>query len=227
MINLHHNGVSASDDFAILEATLHAPEFLEKFALDYPPVDRPRAEAAITELLAGLGEDTGRVGLIDTPRRVARAYEELLAGYRTDPEALINNALFDVDYNDMVVVTDIEFASLCEHHLLPFLGHVHVAYIPQGKVIGLSKIPRIVELFARRLQLQEHLTRQIANFIDDVLHPQGVAVVIEGQHMCSMIRGVKKQDSSMVTSAMLGTFNDNAAIRQEFLQHIQRRTNTS
>lgn len=222
MINLHNNGISASDDFASLENTLHAPEFLEKFALDYSPVDRPKAEAAITELLAGLGEDTERPGLIDTPRRVARAYEELLAGYRTDPAALINNALFDVDYNDMVVVANIEFASLCEHHLLPFLGHVHVAYIPQGKVIGLSKIPRIVELFARRLQLQEQLTRQIADFIQEVLQPQGVAVVIEGQHMCSMIRGVKKQDSSMTTSTMLGLFLDNPTSRQEFFYHIKR-----
>jgi GTP cyclohydrolase IA len=219
MLNVHYNG---TDDLALLEDTLRAPEFLQKFDLDYAPVDRPRVEAAITEVLVGVGEDIAREGLIDTPGRVARAYEELLAGYRTDPAALINNALFDVDYNDMVVIADIEFASLCEHHMLPFVGHVHVAYIPQGKVIGLSKIPRIVELFARRLQLQERLTRQIANFIDDVLHPQGVAVVIEGQHMCSMMRGIKKQDSSMTTSTMLGTFHDNAVTRQEFLQHIQR-----
>jgi GTP cyclohydrolase I len=123
----------------------------------------------------------------------------------------------------MVVVANIEFASLCEHHLLPFLGHVHVAYIPQGTVVGLSKIPRIVDMFARRLQLQEQLTRQIANFIDEVLQPQGVAVVIEGQHMCSLMRGVRKHDSSMTTSAMLGVFHDNAATRQEFMQHLQRR----
>jgi GTP cyclohydrolase IA len=152
---------------------------------------------------------------------VARAYDELLSGYRTDPVALLNNALFDVDYDDMVVVKNIEFSSLCEHHMLPFLGHAHVAYIPRGKVVGLSKIPRIVDLFARRLQLQERLTHQIANFIDEVLAPEGVAVVIDGQHMCSMMRGVKKHDSSMTTSTMLGVFRDNLTTRQEFLQHIR------
>jgi GTP cyclohydrolase I len=217
------NSYAHSDDLALLDERLSTPQFLESFELGYAPIDQPRIEAAISEVLAGIGEDAERPGLVNTPRRVARAYAELLEGYRTDPVALINNALFDVDYNDMVVVKDIEFASLCEHHLLPFLGHVHVAYIPQGKVVGLSKIPRIVDMFARRLQLQEQLTRQIANFIDAVLHPQGVAVVIEGQHMCSLMRGVKKHDSRMTTSAVLGVFQDNAATRQEFLQHLQRR----
>ena len=217
------NSYSNSNDLALLEDRLRTPQFLENFEVGYPPVDQPRIEAAVSEVLAGVGEDVGREGLIDTPRRMARAYAELLEGYRIDPVALINNALFEVDYNDMVVVTDIEFASLCEHHLLPFLGHVHVAYIPQGKVVGLSKIPRIVDMFARRLQLQEQLTRQIANFMDAVLQPQGVAVVVEGQHMCSLMRGVKKHDSGMTTSAMLGVFHDNSATRQEFLQHIQRR----
>ncbi len=220
MLNTHTNG----HDLAVLEYRLRTPQFLENFALGYPPVDQPRIEAAISEVLAASGEDVEREGLVNTPRRVARAYAELLEGYRTDPAALINNALFDVDYADMVVVKDIEFVSLCEHHMLPFLGHVHVGYIPQDKVIGLSKIPRIVDMFARRLQLQEQLTRQIADFIDTVLHPAGVAVVIEGRHMCSQIRGVKKHDSSMTTSAMLGVFRDQAATRQEFMQHIDRRS---
>jgi GTP cyclohydrolase IA len=222
MLNLYPNGVPANDDLVLLEDTLLNAQFLEKFDLGYPPVDRAGIEAAITDVLTSVGEDVRREGLIDTPRCVARAYEELLAGYRTDPVALLNNALFEVDYSDMVVIANIEFASLCEHHLLPFLGHVHVAYIPQDKVVGLSKIPRIVDLFARRLQLQERLTRQIANFIDEVLQPQGVAVVIEGQHLCSLMRGVKKHDSSMTTSTMLGVFHHNPVTRQEFLQHIRR-----
>jgi GTP cyclohydrolase IA len=222
MPNLHNDSMSSNNDLALLEDTLLNSQFKEKFDLDYPPVDRSGIEAAITNFLISVGEDTTREGLINTPKRVAHAYEELLAGYRIDPAALINNALFEVDYSDMVVVANIEFASLCEHHLLPFLGHVHVAYIPHGKVVGLSKIPRIVDLFARRLQLQEQLTRQIACFIDEVLHPLGVAVVIEGQHLCSLIRGVKKHDSSMTTSTMLGAFHDNPTTRQEFFYHIKR-----
>jgi len=223
MTNFHYNDISSDTDIELLEDRLQAPQFLQRFELDYPPVDHPRIETAVRDILVSVGEDVEREGLIGTPNRVARAYDELLSGYRTDPAALLNNALFDVDYDDMVVVTNIEFSSLCEHHMLPFMGHVHVAYIPQGKVIGLSKIPRIVDLFARRLQIQERLTRQIANFIDEVLHPEGVAVVVEGQHMCSMIRGVKKHDPSMTTSTMLGVFHDNSTTRQEFLQHIQRR----
>jgi len=222
MTNTYHNGAASSAALELLEDRLHTQQFLERFELDYPPVDHARIEAAIKNVLLGVGEDVEREGLIDTPRRVARAYDELLSGYRTDPAALLNNALFDVDYADMVVVTNIEFASLCEHHMLPFIGHVHVAYIPRDKVVGLSKIPRIVDLFARRFQVQERLTRQIANFIDEVLNPEGVAVVVEGQHMCSMMRGVKKHDSSMTTSTMLGVFHDNPTTRQEFLQHIQR-----
>lgn len=208
----------------LLDEIMHSETFQRKYQLGYPPVDHARIEAAISNVLESVGEDVNREGLLDTPHRVARAYEELLAGYRTDPGTLINNALFDVDYNDMVVVANIEFASLCEHHLLPFLGHVHVAYIPQGKVVGLSKIPRIVDLFARRLQLQERLTRQIANFIDEVLHPAGVAVIIEGQHMCSMIRGVEKHNAIMSTSVMTGVFNTHEVMRREFLQHIQRQS---
>ncbi len=222
MTTFHHNGVSSGTELELLEDRLQTPQFLQRFELDYPPVDHPRIEAAVRDILVSVGEDVDREGLIGTPNRVARAYDELLSGYRTDPVALLNGALFDVDYDDMVVVANIEFSSLCEHHMLPFMGHVHVAYIPQGKVVGLSKIPRIVDVFARRLQVQERLTRQIANFIDEVLHPEGVAIVIEGQHMCSMMRGVKKHDPSMTTSTMIGVFHDNSRTRQEFLQHIQR-----
>jgi len=160
--------------------------------------------------------------LLDTPARVARAYAELTAGYHVDPVRLINDAIFDVQYDQMVIVRDIDFYSLCEHHLLPFLGQVHVAYIPQGKVIGLSKIPRIVEMFARRLQVQERMTQQIAEFLNETLHPQGVAVVAEGLHMCAAMRGVKKANARMVTSAMLGTFRENPTTRAEFFGHIGR-----
>jgi len=216
-----HTTIESDTQIERLEEKLHTPQFLERFQLDYPPVDHSRIENAVHNILLGVGEDVEREGLLDTPRRVARAYDELLSGYRIDPLALLNNAFFDVDYDDMVVVKSIEFSSLCEHHMLPFIGHAHVAYIPQGKVVGLSKIPRIVDLFARRLQLQERLTHQIASFIDEVLHPAGVAVVMEGQHMCSMMRGVEKHDSSMTTSAMIGVFRDDAATRQEFLQHLR------
>ena len=215
-----NNNVHAND-LDLLEDRLQTPQFVERFDLDYPPVDLHRIEAAVRNVLLGVGEDVEREGLLNTPRRVARAYDELLSGYRTDPVKLLNNAFFDVEYNDMIIVDNIEFASLCEHHMLPFLGHVHVAYIPRGKVLGLSKIPRIVDMFARRLQLQERMTRQIADFIDEVLHPEGIAVVAEGQHMCSMIRGVKKHDSHMTTSTMLGGFRDNPTTRHEFMQHIQ------
>jgi GTP cyclohydrolase I len=147
-------------------------------------------------------------------------FDELTAGYYVEPISLINDALFDVGYDEMVVVKDIDFYSLCEHHLLPFFGRVHIAYIPDGKVIGLSKIPRIVEMFARRLQVQEQMTRQIADFIQEVLHPKGVAMVVEGAHMCSMMRGVKKANATMTTSAMLGSFRENSKTRAEFMQHI-------
>jgi GTP cyclohydrolase I len=154
--------------------------------------------------------------------RVARMFAELLAGYSTDPVALVNGAVFEVSYDEMVIVRDIEFYSMCEHHLLPFMGRVHVAYIPSGKVIGLSKIPRIVDMYARRLQVQERMTRQIADFIMDALKPQGVAVVVEGLHLCTMMRGVKKHDARMTTSAMHGAFRANLATRQEFLDNISR-----
>ena len=180
-------------------------------------------EKAVRSTLKSIGEDPDREGLQRTPDRVARMYEELTAGYHTDPVKMINDALFDVEYSEMVVVKDIDFYSLCEHHMLPFYGRAHVAYIPKNKVIGLSKIPRIVEMFARRLQVQERMTQQIADFIQEILHPSGVAVVVEGVHMCSMMRGVKKANSSMVTSAVLGAFRADSKTRSEFMQHINRR----
>ncbi len=185
-------------------------------------VARPEIENAISDLLNAVGEDPERDGLKRTPERVARMYDELLAGYRVDPEKMINDAIFDVDYDEMVLVRDIEFYSLCEHHMLPFIGKAHVAYLPKGKVIGLSKIPRIVDLFARRLQVQERLTRQISELLDTTLHPHGVAVVVEGLHLCSMMRGVKKANARMVTSSLSGTFSDNEVTRQEFLSHLAR-----
>lgn len=183
-------------------------------------VARPEVEKAVRELLEAFGEDVNREGLERTPERVARMYDELLAGYRVDPHAMINDALFDVEYDEMVIVRDIEFYSLCEHHMLPFIGSAHVAYVPSKQVIGLSKIPRIVDLFARRLQVQERMTRQIADFFEAAVHPHGVAVVIEGLHLCAMMRGVKKANARMVTSAMCGSFQANDATRQEFLNLI-------
>jgi GTP cyclohydrolase I len=168
-----------------------------------------------------VGEDPQRDGLRNTPARVARMYAELLSGYHIDPAALINGALFDVDYDEMVVVKSIEYYSLCEHHLLPFYGHAHVAYIPRNKVLGLSKIPRVVDMFARRLQVQERMTRQIADFLEDVLHPQGVAVVVEGAHLCAMMRGVKKANARMVTSSLIGRFKSDARTRAEFFEHVR------
>ncbi len=190
--------------------------------LDDVGVAQPEIEEAVRQLLKAFGEDACREGLERTPERVARMYDELLAGYRVDPYAMINEAVFTVEYDDMVIVRDIEFYSMCEHHLLPFLGRAHVAYIPNGQVIGLSKIPRVVDLFARRLQVQERMTRQIADFLETAIHPQGVAVVVEALHLCSKIRGVKKANSRMVTSAMTGSFRDNEITRQEFLSHLER-----
>jgi len=189
-------------------------------------LDREMNEAGIEEalhlLLSAFGEDPERTGLQRTPMRVAQMYKELLEGYRTDPVAMVNDALFEVTYDEMVLVRDIEFYSLCEHHLLPFMGRAHVAYFPRGKVIGLSKIPRVVDLFSRRLQLQERLTRQIADFINELLDPHGVAVVVEGLHLCAMMRGVQKHDARMTTSTMLGAFRSSIATRQEFLDNISR-----
>jgi GTP cyclohydrolase I len=185
-------------------------------------VDIDKAEGLVLELIKALGEDSEREGLKHTPRRVARMYTELLCGYNMDPQRIINGALFNINYDEMVLVRDIEFYSLCEHHVLPFLGRAHVAYIPAGKVIGLSKIPRIVDMYARRLQVQERMTRQIADFLQTTLKPQGVAVVVEAVHLCSMMRGVKKHDARMTTSAMHGAFRANLATRQEFLDNISR-----
>jgi GTP cyclohydrolase I len=186
------------------------------------PMDLDSIEESVKNTLIALGENPERQGLLSTPHRVAGSYQELLAGYRMNPNALINNAVFDVAYDEMVIVRNIEFSSLCEHHMLPFIGHVHVAYIPSDKVIGLSKIPRIVDLFSKRLQVQERMTTQIADFINVVLNPKGVAVVAEGLHMCMMLRGVKKQDASMTTSSMLGIFRDDLSTRMEFLNNISR-----
>ena len=179
-------------------------------------------EAAVRTLLEEIGEDGSRDGLVGTPSRVRRMYAELTDGYRADPDALINNACFDVDYDEMVVVRDIEFYSLCEHHLLPFYGHAHVGYLPRGRVIGLSKIPRIVDLFAHRLQVQERLTQQVAHLLMERLNPKGVACVIEASHLCTMMRGVRKQQATMVTSSMLGTFRRDPKTRGEFLTLIGR-----
>ena len=183
-------------------------------------INQANIEFAVQNILMNIGEDPDREGLLKTPNRVARMYDELTSGYHVDPVKLINGAVFTVDYDEMVVVKDIDFHSLCEHHMLPFYGRAHVAYIPNGKVVGLSKIPRIVEMFARRLQIQEQMTAQIANFIQDTLEPQGVAVVVEGAHMCAMMRGVKKANTKMTTSKMLGVFKENEKTRAEFMAHV-------
>jgi len=178
----------------------------------------------IRQLLAELGEDPSREGLRDTPKRVEKSMRFLTSGYAADVDEVLNNALFTVDYNEMVIVKDIDFYSLCEHHLLPFFGRCHVAYIPQGRVIGLSKIPRLVDIFARRLQIQERLTSQIAQTIEEKLNPLGVAVVVEATHLCMSMRGVERQNSFAVTSAMLGVFHADARTRSEFLELIKHRS---
>jgi len=185
-------------------------------------IDGAEIKEAMTRILKAVGEDPQRDGLKRTPERIARMYAELLSGYQVDPASVVNEALFDVKYDEMVIVRDIEFYSLCEHHLLPFVGRVHVAYIPDGRVLGLSKIPRLVDLYARRLQVQERLTRQIADAIRDLLKPQGVGVVVEALHLCMMMRGVQKHNARMTTSAMHGAFRANLATRQEFLDNISR-----
>src|ERR1700742_2439286 len=196
-----------------------------------PPVGRGLSgystEDLYAELITRLGEDPTRDGLVKTPERAAKAMSFLTKGYQEDAEEILRGALFDVDYDEMVIVRDIEVFSLCEHHMLPFFGKVHVAYIPKGKVIGLSKIARLVEGFARRLQVQERLTRQIADAIQDAIEPQGVGVVIEARHLCMMMRGVEKQNSSAVTSSMLGSFRQNQETRTEFLSLIRNRTITT
>jgi GTP cyclohydrolase I len=190
-----------------------------------PTLTSATYEDLVREMLVRLGEDPQREGLLRTPERVQKAFEFLTRGYNEDPEALLKNALFTVNYDEMVIVKDVEMFSLCEHHMLPFFGKVHVAYIPNGKVIGLSKIPRLIELFSRRLQIQERLTTQIAETIQKVIQPQGVGVVIEARHLCMMMRGVEKQHSAAVTSSMLGCFRQEHETRTEFLSLIRQRPN--
>jgi GTP cyclohydrolase I len=182
-----------------------------------------RVEAAVREILAEIGEDPARPGLAGTPERVHRMYTELTAGYHVDPQRLINEAVFDVDYSEMVVVKDIPFYSLCEHHLLPFFGTAAVAYIPRGRVIGLSKIPRVVEMYARRLQVQERMTQEIAEFLRAHLQPRGVGVVLEATHLCAVMRGIRKPGTIMTTSAVLGLFRTADRTRAEFFAHLERR----
>jgi GTP cyclohydrolase I len=190
-----------------------------------PTLTSATFENLVKEMLIRLGEDPEREGLLRTPARVHKAFEFLTRGYNEDPEALLKNALFTVTYDEMVIVKDVEVFSLCEHHMLPFFGKVHVAYIPNGKVIGLSKIPRLIEIFSRRLQIQERLTTQIAETIQKVIQPQGVGVVIEARHLCMMMRGVEKQHSAAVTSSMLGCFREEQETRTEFLSLIRQRPN--
>jgi GTP cyclohydrolase IA len=184
-------------------------------------LDISKVQNIVSDLIEAIGEDPEREGLLNTPRRVAKAYEFLTAGYQKKIESVLNNAIFHEKYNEMVVVKNIDFYSLCEHHMLPFYGKVHVAYIPDGKIVGLSKIPRIVDVFARRLQVQERMTQQIAETLLNYLNPQGVAVVSEAYHMCMMMRGVEKQNSSATTSSMLGVFREDVRTRTEFLQLIK------
>lgn len=191
-----------------------------------PPATRmynASMQELIRRLLVELGEDPSREGLVRTPKRVDKAFRFLTSGYEADVDAVLNGALFSVDYSEMVIVRDIDFYSLCEHHLLPFFGRCHVAYIPNGRVIGLSKIPRLVEIFARRLQLQERMTNEIAQTIREKIAPLGVAVVCEGTHLCMAMRGVEKQNAYTITSAMLGAFRDHARTRMEFLELLKLR----
>jgi GTP cyclohydrolase IA len=196
-----------------------------KSTTDVSTITSASFEELVREMIVRLGEDPRREGLERTPDRVHRALVQLTKGYKEDAEAILRGALFSVSYDEMVIVKDIEMFSLCEHHLLPFFGKVHVAYIPNGKVIGLSKLPRLVEVFARRLQVQERLTTQIAETIQNAIEPQGVGVVIEARHLCMMMRGVEKQHSAAVTSSMLGCFRDCKETREEFLSLIRQRAN--
>ena len=184
-------------------------------------VSNPELEELFTNLLENLGEDPNRQGLVRTPSRAAKAMQFLTSGYQQDIDEILNKAIFDENYDEMVIVKDIEFYSLCEHHILPFWGRCHVGYLPRNRIIGLSKIPRLVDMFSRRLQVQERLTREIAEALETALEPQGVAVVIEGQHLCMMARGVQKQAPRMTTNVMLGTFREDSSTRAEFLRCIQ------
>ena len=181
-----------------------------------------KIEGLIEELLHEIGEEPGRPGLQRTPGRVARSFEFLTQGYQLDPQKILNDAVFEESYNEMVIVKDIDFYSLCEHHLLPFFGRAHVAYVPNGRIVGLSKIARLVEMYSRRLQVQERLTNQIARVIEKVLQPRGVAVIVEAQHLCMMMRGVQKQNSYAISSAMIGEFESDPKTRAEFVQLIHK-----
>ena len=181
-----------------------------------------RMESLIEELLRELGEDPRREGLLRTPGRVSRAFEFITQGYSQDPQKILNDAVFEESYNEMVIVKDIDFFSLCEHHMLPFFGRAHVAYVPNGRIVGLSKLARLVEMYSRRLQVQERLTNEIAHVIEKVLQPRGVAVILEAQHLCMMMRGVQKQNSYAISSAMLGEFESDPKTRAEFVQLIHR-----
>jgi GTP cyclohydrolase I len=181
-----------------------------------------KLEGLVEEVLREIGEDPQREGLVRTPGRVARALEFLTQGYQLDPQKILNDAVFEESYNEMLIVKDIDFYSLCEHHMLPFFGRAHVAYVPNGRIVGLSKIARLVEMFSRRLQVQERLTNEIAHVIEKVLHPRGVAVIVEAQHLCMMMRGVQKQNSYAISSAMLGEFESDPKTRAEFVQLIRR-----
>jgi len=201
---------------------LISDEMIDNFK-DGPVLNRHcKAEVAnsVAHILHSVGEDIERDGLLKTPDRVARMYDEILAGYQVDPAKLINNALFDVDYQEMVVVSDIDFYSMCEHHLLPIVGKAHIAYVPNEKVVGLSKIPRVVDAFARRLQVQERMTRQIADLLVDLIEPQGIGVVVDGHHMCVSMRGAKKANAQMRTTFLTGSFQDSSKTRNEFLDAI-------
>jgi len=191
-------------------------------ALESTALDGVSTQELYRELLVRIGEDPNRDGLLRTPERMEKSMKFLTRGYTMDVKEVLHEALFDVDYDEMVIVKDIEFYSMCEHHLLPFFGKAHIAYVPDGKVTGLSKIPRLVDVFARRLQVQERLTRQIGDAITEAIHPQGVAVILEGQHLCMMMRGVEKQHSATVTSAMLGVFKTQLQTRNEFLSLVRR-----
>jgi GTP cyclohydrolase I len=193
--------------------------------IETPLLDSVSTQDLYRELLIRIGEDPTRDGLLRTPERMEKSMAFLTRGYSMNVTAVLHEALFDVDYDEMVIVKDVEFFSMCEHHLLPFFGKAHIAYVPNGKVIGLSKIPRLVDVFARRLQVQERLTRQIAEAITDAIQPQGVAVILEAQHLCMMMRGVEKQHSSTVTSAMLGVFKSQLQTRNEFLSLVRRQGN--
>ena len=203
----------------------HLPDDIHPKATEDGRPDNTRLEELVNELLGQIGEDPQRDGLVSTPRRVAAAWRDLTSGYDMSVDELLNDALFDVAYDEMVIVKDIEIFSLCEHHLLPFFGKMHIAYIPRNKVIGLSKVARVADMFARRLQVQERLTHQVAETIQKAVDPIGVGVVCEARHLCMMMRGVEKQHSATITSSMLGDFRDNQKTREEFLSLVGRRSN--